>query len=397
MKRIVALVLSVLFLVSGLYAETINSIRFEGLKKTKEDFMQERLKEFLGKEAEELNLKQVETVLQAEGLFSEIEVSVEGSELVVTVEEKITFIPLPFAMYSSDSGFMGGFMLLNMNVFGKKRMLVTGGIFSAEKQTGMLIYSKPAGDIHHPGYSIYSSLGHCDGEVTDFEDNSYFDVEMFNARAKFSINENINKYVSFSTGISYWYQNFFTDSITDNHEVLVSSSIDVNHVNWNGYYLITNSAAVSAEVGYSNVDQTMVERIGFRGMTQYAFVPMVRGILTCACDLQTGKFILNKADCSDVASTIMFTDFKTDQLFGSGIALEEALCKTKFGTVSLFETYEFDMAKDIFDDSFVYCHGPGAGVKLYIKQLAFPAMNIGFSYNVTQNDWKFVASFGMSM
>lgn len=397
MKRIVAVVLSVLFCICGLYAETINSIRFEGLKKTKEEFMQDRLKEFIGKDSEEINLNQVETLLQAEGLFSEIDVSVEGPELIVKVEEKITFIPLPFAMYSSDSGFMGGFMLLNMNVFGTKRMLVTGGIFSASEQTGMLIFSKPAGDIQHPGYSVYSSLGHYEGKATDFDDNSYIDAELFSARAKFSVIENLNKYISFSTGVSYWFHNFFNDDISDNHEILVSSRIEINHVNWNGYYLITNGASISAEVGYTTSDSEMVEGISFKGMAQYAFVPMVRGILTCAGELQSGKIVLNKAAASDVLSTIMFTEFKTDQIFGSGLTLEEALCKTKFGTVSLFETYEFDMAKDIFDDSFVYCHGPGAGVKLYIKQLAFPAMNIGLSYNVTQNDWKFVASFGMSM
>lgn len=397
MKRIIAIFLSVFVAVSALWAEPVASIKFEGLKKTKEEYLKDRLKEFIGKDSEEINLNQIETLLQAEGLFSEIDVKAEGAELIVSVEEKITFIPLPFAMYSSDSGFMGGFMLLNMNVFGTKRMLVTGGIFSASEQTGMLIFSKPAGDIQHPGYSVYSSLGHYEGKATDFDDNSYIDAELFSARAKFSVIENLNKYISFSTGVSYWFHNFFTDDISDNHEILVSSRIEINHVNWNGYYLITNGASISAEVGYTTSDSEMVEGISFKGMAQYAFVPMVRGILTCAGELQSGKIVLNKAAASDVLSTIMFKEFKTDQIFCSGLALEEALCKTKFGTVSLFETYEFDMAKDIFDDSFVYCHGPGAGVKLYIKQLAFPAMNIGFSYNVTQNDWKFVASFGMSM
>lgn len=397
MKKFVAVVLSV-FLGSGIiFSEPVTSIKFEGLKKTKEDYMQDRLKEFLGKDSEELNLKQVETVLQAEGLFSDIDVKVEGPELLVTVKEKITFIPLPFAMYSSDSGFMGGFMLMNMNAFGKKHMLVTGGVFGADRQTGMLIYSKPAGDIQHPGYSVFSSFAHKSESVTDFDDNEYFDVNGLMARGRFMVNENLNKYVSVSTGADYTYQHFFRDSLSDNHEIAIRTSVSLNHVDWNGYYLITNGISLDADVGYCSIESRIVESIRTSGMLQYAFVPQVRGILTASCDIEAGRFLVNKADSGNVGSTIMFKKFKTDQLFGTGIAVEEALCKTKFGTISLFETYEYDMGKDLYDDSFVYCHGPGAGVKLYIKQLAFPAMNIGFSYNVTQNDWKFVASFGVSM
>lgn len=397
MKKIVGVVLSVLFLGAAVFAEPVTSLKVEGLKKTKDEYMQNLLKEYIGKDSEEINLKEIETRLQAEGLFSEIDVKVEAPELVVTVKEKITFIPLPFAMYSSDSGFMGGFMLMNMNAFGKKHMLVTGGVFSGDRQTGMLIYSKPAGDIQHPGYSVFTSFAHKSEKVTDFGNNKYFEVDNLMGRGRFSINENLNKYVSVSTGVDYSYQHFFRDSLSDDHEITVRSGVSLNHVNWNGYYLISNYLSLDGDVGYSSMDSDLIEAVRFNAMAQYAFVPRVRAILTAAGTLETGRFLLNKSDRGNIGSTIMYKNFKADQLAGTGFALEEAICKMKFGTVSLFETYEFDMGKDIFDDSFVYCHGPGAGVKLYIKQLAFPAMNLGFSYNVTQDDWKFVASFGVSM
>lgn len=430
MKKLLSAVFILFVSVSFIWAESVSGLKFQGLKKTKESYMQNLLKEYIGKDSEEIDIKEIETLLQAEGLFSDIAIRIEKSEsieteaeetagtvdsaepvekvetaeitgngavIAVDVKEKITFIPLPFAMYSSDSGFMGGFMLMNMNAFGKKHMLVSGGFFGDSKQTAMLIYSKPAVDIAHPGFSVYSGFNHKKEEVTDFDDVTYFDVNNIQVRESFSINEKFNKYFSASTGLSYSYRHFFRDSLEDDHEFILNSSLSVGNVDWNGYYLITNSASVSCEIGYSTGEKEMIEACKFNGTLQFPVVPRVRMILNAAGQLQNGKTLLNKADSSDVGSTIMFKNFRTNQIFGTGLAIEEAVWKGKFGTVSLFETYEYDMASELNDGSFAYCHGPGAGVKLYIKQVAFPAMNLGFSYNVTQNDWKFVAAFGMGM
>lgn len=402
MKKLLSAVLFVLFAMPCFWSETVSELKVQGLKKTKESYMQELLKGYIGKDSNEIDLKEIETLLQTEGLFSEIDVRIEepegeGAVLSVDVKEKITFIPLPFAMYSSDSGFMGGFMLMNMNAFGKKHMLVTGGFFGASRQTGMLIYSKPAVDVIHPGFSVYTSFSHKKEEVTDFDDNTFFDVDNIQTRGSFSVNEKFNKYFSASTGLSYNYRHFFRDSLEDDHEFTLSSALSVGTNDWNGYYLISKNASVSCEVGYSTSEERMIEACKFNGTFQHAFVPRVRMILDVAGQLQNGKTLLNKSDRGAVGSTIMYKNFVTEQIFGTGVAFEEAVFKGKFGTLSVFETYEYDMAKELVDGSFAYCHGPGAGVKLYIKQVAFPAMNMGFSYNVTQNDWKFVASFGMSM
>ena len=165
-----------------LFSETVSSIKFTGLKKTKESYMQNLLKDFVGKDSGEINLNEIETILQAEGLFSEINLNFENAEnsaiagesensgdaektenstvtLNVTLKEKITFLPLPFASYSSD-GFMGGFMLMNMNAFGRKNNLILGGVFSKNTQMGLLMFSKPAGDLKHPGFGTFTNFSH---------------------------------------------------------------------------------------------------------------------------------------------------------------------------------------------------------------------------------------------
>lgn len=205
-----------------LFSEPVSSIKFNGLKKTKESYMQNLLKDFIGKDSGEVNFNEIETILQAEGLFSEISMDFENDEnfpvaeqnenpgvtLNVNLKEKITFLPLPFASYSSD-GFMGGFMLMNMNAFGRKNNLITGGVFSKNMQMGLLMFSKPAGDIKHPGFGTFTNFSHKENEITDFDDNTLFKFDSINFRERLNFTEKLNKYFSLEVGTEYFYGHFF--------------------------------------------------------------------------------------------------------------------------------------------------------------------------------------------
>ena len=97
MKKILYFLIILSVSLWSLQAESlIGGFSFEGLKKTKDSYMQELVKEYKGKEATEAVLKEIETLLQAQGLFTDIKVSVseeDDSLINISVKEKVTFIP----------------------------------------------------------------------------------------------------------------------------------------------------------------------------------------------------------------------------------------------------------------------------------------------------------------
>lgn len=242
LKKSIFIFFFVIVLKLSLFSEQISKIKFEGLKKTKESYMQNLLKDYIGKEKSEVNLKEIETILQAEGLFSEVNLSFESENkienlnseqnletnnnieeienlliLKVSVKEKITFVPLPFASYSSD-GFMGGFMLMDMNAFGKKFNLISGGIFSKDMQMALLTFSKPTGTIENPGFSSASSFSHNENTITSFDDDTLLEFDSISFHQRFAISSKFGKYFSGSCGLGYFYSRFFKNDWDDLHE-----------------------------------------------------------------------------------------------------------------------------------------------------------------------------------
>lgn len=379
----------------------VSEVRFEGLKKTKESYVQKLLEKYTGMEEENVDIKEIETLLQAQGLFSEINVSLssEGDEtphtvIVVKVKEKITFLPLPFASYSSD-GFMGGFMLMNMNAFGKKYTLVGGGVFSPSVQTGMLAFSKPAVDIRHPGLSFYTSLSRKNLKFLDFAGNTVMDNKYFTAAADLSVSEKLLPFFTCSIGSHFDMADVLeTDDYPALYQWAGTMSFSLQNVDWNGWYLISQSANLRGELGWSS-DEKLIGGCSFKGELQIPFVPRIRGILS-----GSGAFTYNKNEVfwlskSSGGSSILDSKFRTDFIAGTSFTVETALLKRKFGTVSLYGSYEYVIAHD-FDDTFKSASGPGFGGKLYLQQVAFPAVVMGAAYNINRNKWQYVISVGVN-
>lgn len=379
----------------------VSEVRFEGLKKTKESYVQKLLEKYTGMEEENVDIKEIETLLQAQGLFSEINVSLssEGDEtphtvIVVKVKEKITFLPLPFASYSSD-GFMGGFMLMNMNAFGKKYTLVGGGVFSPSVQTGMLAFSKPAVDIRHPGLSFYTSFSRKNLKFLDFAGNTVMDNKYFTAAADLSVSEKLLPFFTCSIGSHFDMADVLeTDDYPALYQWAGTMSFSLQNVDWNGWYLISQSANLRGELGWSS-DEKLIGGCSFKGELQIPFVPRIRGILSCS-----GAFTYNQNEVfwlskSSGGSSILDSKFRTDFIAGTSFTVETALLKRKFGTVSLYGSYEYVIAHD-FDDTFKSASGPGFGGKLYLQQVAFPAVVMGAAYNINRNKWQYVISVGVN-
>jgi outer membrane protein assembly factor BamA len=79
-------------------------------------------------------------------LFSAVQVEKRseeaGTDLVVTVEERWTLIPIPL-LGGDDSGFRVGAALVESNLFGRRKLLVTTAIYSERKKSAFAMYRDP--------------------------------------------------------------------------------------------------------------------------------------------------------------------------------------------------------------------------------------------------------------
>lgn len=396
----------VLMFCSGIFAfaqengdRTVVDLKIDGLKKTKESYVHRILSEYIGKKESEVKIKEIETILQEQNLFSEISVSLlseENSEkciLNINVKEKITFIPLPFVSVSKD-GLMGGFVLMDMNALGKKYNYMAGGVFSKTIQMGMTSFSKPALDLKHPGFSVGASVGNRNQEINDFMGNEYISFSSLTCSLNFAITEKINRFLNVSGGASYTLNKTWDEDFDSLSQWSGFSSFELKKTEWNGWFMITNSFSGRGDWGYSTEGEFIH---GYSGKIQVQ-VPVMeksRMSLKMAGAMDFNKDIRFQSGKSSVGTSVLDSKFRTDGIMCFYMDFERAVLQKKAATVSVYGSYESVIARDV-DDEIELAHGPGGGLLIYLKQIAFPAVAFGFAYNMPQNVWQYVVSLGVS-
>ena len=402
----------------------VSEIRFSGLKRTREGFLQKKYEKYTGRTVAETNLKALETELQAEGLFDKIQVSLcqdgENARIDVSFEEKISFIPLPFALVSSG-GFSAGLFVIDMNAFGVKDTFMVGGLYSPDALTGMLMFSKPAGENFRPGFSVFASTSKNDAEVYNIENDSVLEYENLSFGARISLSEKFGRYNTASVSIGF----SSVDTDSDGAQAVQLDSAKIGTVGlswgisaseWNGVFLSNSGISASGSAarcfdleGDSPLSKWILgfsSNIGFQKSLFWDRLRFCGHFSSAFFSCESGKsaHISEYEDRSAAGITILPSNFRTDRIFGGSAGFEVALTKFRFGLLSLYGNWEalwadeFSFSETDFDlDSLEFCHGPNGGMRLYLSKIAFPALAFGLSYNISQKYWQYSLALGISM
>ena len=385
----------------------ISEIHIDGLKKTKESYVQEVLEKYKDAPVSELNLNDVEITLQQMNLFSDIEVTYGHNDtgnctLYITVEEKISFIPIPFAMYSSTTGFLGGLMVMDTNAFGVGNNYMVGGIFSGSMQMGVMMFTKPAIPRKRLGFQISGNFAHRTAKFDDAYANNVLEMETLGGGAGFTLVDKFTEHVTVTAGVRYGYLNIDMESDPFGY----GSDFETSHTftlaaGWGLCYPISNEWFMSERKVYVDGDfsffvsgrKTQSVTAGI-SIQQPLPLSRLRVLAQAACYYAHNAPLYMQGSQTTVGITIMPEKYRSPSLAGANIGLELALAKTGFATFSVYGLYEYFVAKD-FDDSRLNHMGYSLGAKMYLAKIAFPALALGFSHNVNRNKMKFVVAMGM--
>ena len=388
--------------------QTITAIKFIGLKKTKDSYLQQIVQKYKGMPADKVDLQEVETVLQAQGIFSETDAEIRHDEegkliLSVQVKEKISFLPLPFIAYSSNTGVMGGLMLMDTNAFGVKDNYIVGGVFSATMQMGVMSFSKPSVARNKPGFSVSANFSHRENKFSNTDRIWVLNYNSIGGGANASISDKITDHSLVTLGFRYAYVNIdvdeayakYEEELKSTHAFSLTAGWSLSIPTLNEWFISTKGVKISGDVAFltaGDKTQSISGQISIQQPLPLARIRLL-GNVSLYYSHDAPKTLWQGQ--GTVGITIMPPEFRSPYLGGSTLGIEIGLARTKVATFSVYGLYECMMAKEWEDERFLN-QGYSAGAKMYLAQIAFPAMALGFTHNVTKNKMKFSVSAGIS-
>lgn len=383
----------------------ITEIRVAGLKKTRESHIQTLLKKYRGIPQKDLDIHAVETTLQQIGLFEKYTVAVENAEsgdavLVITVKEKLSFIPLPFAMYSDGSA-MGGGIIMDTNAFGVQDMFMFGGFFSKSLLMGMANFSKPSLGFTKPGFSFGGSGSKKTSTFTNLDREKILVYDATSCSVHAAVSDRLTEHSSASLGVSYSqsaidkedeYEAFDAESYK---ALTVTASWGMSTADWNGYFLSTKGLSVNGALRF--YDDSFSQAASAKlAVEQPLFSPRLRFVGHTSGALWHNEYIFQLGDGSSLSVAILPGDFHSAKLLGASGGLEFAFAKARWALFSLYASYQAAYSEDS-DSTMRFTHGGTGGMRMYLSKIAFPALAFGVSYNVSLAHFKYTAAFGVSM
>lgn len=380
----------------------ISEFKINGLKRTREFIIQNDLKAFKGQPATEENLKKIDDLLHLENLFSEIAVSYSdrsdgNKDVNITVKEKMYLLAAPVGGYSGDDGWMGGLYVVDTNAFGIKDAIVAGAMFSRYSQALSGAYRhRPKGYI--PGFGISADFDrntrkryrNKDGDIISKSSHKIGGVSL-------AVTEQLTDFLSVEGNAGIKFMDVDMDwgmYVDDSTRYSLGASVALEKNSWNGCFTINRSLSVSQKsyfVSGGHNSQAIYANLVFEYPLCECVKLSYRASGFCGQDMYLSEMVGNSAG----SVKLYESEFVTSRIFGNTLEIEAAILRMKLGMLSVYGDYQFAVAED-FDEDDEFVQGVGGGIKIYIAQIAVPAIGIGGLWNITDRRFIFNLSLGMS-
>ena len=406
----------VLILPLPLYASDdvpcVASIRIEGLQRTRESVIMNLIDIRPGDPVTEGLESEVEARLLKSGLFADVEVSVienntenpdafapVSADLRIVVDEKWTLVPIPFFNTDGDD-FSGGLILLESNLLGWNKQLISAGFGGTAGFSGFLLYIDPS--LAGSPWSLSLSIGSGSAETeTQRPDGELVrKVSLTQQSASFGIGYRLTREtrVRARLAAAAWQIDEFTPGL-DGKEIedggYLEPEVELRYdatrpldVLLVGPEAEIRARALSQEGGLEVSGRASLglalfqtHRLRLIGSGGYGEMPPLAETPISGRDgYRTLPYQATRAD--RWSSAAAFYDLP---LLSAGWG---ALVLSHYWEAGLYDT-------EIIDPRPFY--GPGGGFRVYVRQIAIPALGLDVAYNIADPAWVFSFTVGMRM
>ena len=386
----------------------IADIRFDGLKRTKEEYVKSELRQYIGRRIKDIDIHEIETELQKIGLFDSVVVSIqqdtkESASLNISLIEKWSLIPIPMLAYIDE--WMGGLFLMDMNAFGENDKFTIGGMGSKSRVRGVMAFSTPS-LIGKPGLSFSGSGAKDKVIVYDMSNDKVLEYKSINYVISGKVNYKFSIRTSVDFGLSYNFSdNDVTDAYTDfdagqrNMDVrMISLKGKYNYeiANWNGWFLSKTQITVDAELGLNQSDMVTPSVMLTLRYQQPIFWDQFRFISHAAGYYSYHSIVPLYKKGRAVGSDILPNRFVSPIMVAAGAGFEVGVYRFSLASFSIGGQYQVFYGQD-WDSSFAFHHGWSCAIHANMSRVAVPAFSLGLAQDVVTRELKYNIGLGMSL
>jgi outer membrane protein assembly factor BamA len=346
---------------------------------------------------------ELEKDLRRLGLFDRVTVrpdpaDVQGESTVVEVElrERWTLVPIPF-FTTGSGGSSGGLFVIENNLLGYNKRLITGGSYGDAGFNGLLVYADPA-ILGSPFLgSLSLSLGRSEEEAVSLADEPIARWEAGYTRGQLRLGYAFTEDISLSTSLAYQQERFVADRRAPGagereKAIYHGGTLSVSRRDPQRYF----DAGYSLEVEASYQIDTSTER------EWWVATQLSRNILLFrdhrlryalrAEESERRLWRTTRLGGRETQRTIDRQSVPTERFISGGVTYELPVYRPDWGTLTLLGFYEGGILAEA-----EHYHGPGAGFRLYLSRVTLPAVGFDLTYRGTEDLWLFSFSIGMSM
>jgi hypothetical protein len=377
-------------------AGTVTSIEVTGLKRTRTKVTDYALERFIGRDAESLDINEVKAAVIDTGILEPVSVEFlpETGTLLVQVEEKWSFFPMPLILVNSGETNFGLF-LADTNAFGLRDQAAVGGMYASDGWMGMALYRNTPERDNFPGWNTAFMYSRRNREEQDREEQTLRSYEAVFLRASFGLEYPLTGTLNLSLTFSFTDIQIL-DSVLDApkegvRNIGFSPSIAYRSSGWDGYLLAERSLSLSYGYMPAIIGSSFHElstRFGFS-------VPVVPGFLVSlkgAAAFRGGADSVFEDRPPDV--DILPQKFSALHYAGAAAGFEKYLFKARQGTFSAFFSWQTVVSSGSLSGE-TFDHGPTGGLRFYLSRIAIPALGFTVAYNMTTSLPQFSFSLGM--
>jgi hypothetical protein len=393
------------------YQSRIVKIEIEGLRRTKPFVLDKYLNKYLGMKSGDIDLNDVNASIIDTGILEPVRIEIKRGEagdiLFITVDEKITIIPLPFFFAGTD-GLTAGFGFMDANFLGINDKLILAALYSAERWLAFASFAHTPQHAYLPGWGVGGSFSQSQTENTNQKKEVYRRYK--NNRASFftSVNYSLNEFAASNLRFSFTNISLFEDGDDLNapdggvSAAGMRPGVSLKQSEWDGYFLSNQNLSIGydmvfilgGESAFYWGEGSTAQHLQVQAVYEKPIIPGFRVKLKASAAYSPFSIDLFEISPSEIAD-ILPKGFTASHYAGAQIGLEKYIYKWKAGTLSLTAAYEAVLSQGpVLDDQFD--HGFAAAIVFYVSKLAIPAVGLGVCYNVRADYLQSYFTIGMS-